>query len=291
LSFYHSDGVFSSNGIGGKCQEIDESVLNEFEGWLRREGTGVRTVREYLSHLRKAVGLKLCGKESVGEYFRVAGTSKRAYESFSRFLTFLEKTKELDELVVKLRKGMPRKPRSGADTYIPSDEEILKLKDYVAGLESLYAAIYNILVCTGCRLSEAVALVRNFSEEKLVKVDEGLFRYHMDSLRGSKNVLVMYLPAEVVKQVVSLKETHIPNYYNIAKVFEKALQPKYVRKWFRQTLKKLGVDTEVIEFIQGRLSALGVGAKHYTDFIPLTDETYKTKIQQKVRQYLINTKP
>jgi len=60
-----------------------------------------------------------------------------------------------------------------------------------------------------------------------------------------------------------------------------------VRKWFRQTLKKLGVDPEVIEFIQGRISALGVGAKHYTDFIPLTDETYREKILQKVRQYLI----
>jgi len=278
LGFYHSDAVgdggFSSNGIGGKsdlCLEVDDALLSGFEGWLKQEGTGLRTVREYLSYLRKALGLKLCGKEDVGKYFRAAGMSKRAYEAFRRLLTYVDRNLEgFEELVIKLRKAMPRKPRSGADTYVPPDDEVLKLRDHVIKLGPL-------LVSTGCRLSEAVALVRGFSREKLVKVGEGLFRYHMDSLRGSKNVLVMYLPAEVVKQVEALKGTHIPNYYNIAKAFEEVLPPKYVRKWFRQTLKKLGVDPEVIEFIQGRISALGVGAKHYTDFIPLTDETYREK--------------
>ena len=33
-------------------------------------------------------------------------------------------------------------------------------------------------------------------------------------------------------------------------------------------------QSEVIEFLQGRVSALGIGPKHYTYLIELTDRTY-----------------
>ncbi|MEM4866948.1 MAG: hypothetical protein QXZ60_04725, partial [Sulfolobales archaeon] len=62
------------------------------------------------------------------------GLNKSSYEAFSRFLTFLEKTRELDELVARLRKGMPRKPTAKADTYVPPDELVLKVRDRIREL-------------------------------------------------------------------------------------------------------------------------------------------------------------
>jgi intergrase/recombinase len=83
--------------------------------------------------------MELCGKNDVDRYFEFAGMSKKCFEAFGRFLTFVEKKKESYEVLVQqLKKAMPRKPRSDADTYIPSDEEILKLKSYVEKLSEPY---------------------------------------------------------------------------------------------------------------------------------------------------------
>jgi intergrase/recombinase len=141
-------------------------------------------------------------------------------------------------------------------------------------------------VGTGCRLSEAVHLLKSFDAERLVKVSEEVYRYHIDLQRKSKNVLVLYLPREVIESIMKL-DRYVPCADNVAKAFESCgLAAKYIRKWFRQTLKRLGVDPEVIEFLQGRVSALGIGAKHYTDFIPLADEAYTKTIYPHIKNYL-----
>jgi intergrase/recombinase len=274
--------------VGQKCIEISQPLLEEFVVWLRdEEGTGEKTVRDYTSYLRRALGLRLCSKEDVSKYFRLAGMSKRSYESLRRLLSFVEKRKTgYESLVQQLRKALPRKPRSSADTYVPPDSKILELRDRVKALGEPYYTIYKVLVGTGCRLSEAVHLLKSFDAKRLVKVSEEIYRYHIDLQRKSKNVLVLYLPREVVESIMKF-DRYVPRADNVAKAFESCgLAAKYIRKWFRQTLKRLGVDPEVIEFLQGRVSALGIGAKHYTDFIPLADEAYTKTIYPHIKNYL-----
>lgn len=90
-----------------------------------------------------------------------------------------------------------------------------------------------------------------FKEEKLVCFKD-FCRYHMDYLRGSKSVCVLYLPSEVVEQIRSAKDLHIPHINNVAKMFEKAgLGAKYLQKWFRQMCNKLRIDSEVIRVSAG----------------------------------------
>ncbi|MEM4452866.1 MAG: hypothetical protein QW182_06670 [Thermosphaera sp.] len=81
--------------------------------------------QQHMYYIPKQAGLRLFSKDDVSGVFKRIGLNKSSYEAFSRFLTFLEKTRELDELVLKLRKGMPRKPVAKADTYVPPDELIL----------------------------------------------------------------------------------------------------------------------------------------------------------------------
>ena len=293
--FYPRHGDSEGKPISGKnnesqsCILLSSSLLEEFVNWLKsEEGTGDRTVRDYVSYLRKALGLRLCGKESVGMYFKLAGMNKRSYESLRRFLSFVERKKSgYESLIQQLRKALPKKPRSNADTYIPPDSRILELRDRIKAVGEPYYTIYSILVSSGCRLSEAVHLLRSFNRERLVKVTEDVYRYHIDMQRKSKNVLVMYLPREVAESIIKLDKYVPQSLKHIAEVFEKnGLAAKYIRKWFRQTLKKLKVDSEIIEFLQGRVSALGIGAKHYTDFIPLADETYAKTVYPHIKNYI-----
>lgn len=77
------------------------------------EKIGDITIKDYLSCLRRAEGLVLKDKNSVSEYFKLAKFNKRNYEAFSRLLTFIDKKLEgYEELVLKLRKTKPHKPRS-----------------------------------------------------------------------------------------------------------------------------------------------------------------------------------
>jgi intergrase/recombinase len=273
---------------GQVCVLLSQSLLEEFASWLRsEEGTSDRTVRDYVNYLKKALNLKLCSKEDVSIFFGRAGMNKRSYEAFRRLLSFIERKKTgFEVLVQQLKKALPKKPKSQADTYVPPDSKILELRDRLKNAEPYYT-IYRILASSGCRLSEACALLRSFDAKRLVKVSEDVYRYHIDLQRKSKNVLVLYLPKEVVESIQKLDKYVPQSLKHIAEVFEKnGLAAKYLRKWFRQTLKRLKVDSEVIEFLQGRVSALGIGAKHYTDFIPLADEAYTKTIYPHIKNYL-----
>jgi len=208
----------------------------------------------------------------------MGGLNKRSYEVFRRFITYLDKQHELDELVVKLKKAMPKKPKVRADTYIPTDEEILKVRDRIRELGPPYTLIYDVLVSSGCRGSEARYLIENV--RRLKAVDLGSFvRVHVDLQRGSKNEFVMYLPKEVYNELLKW-DGKLPHQDTIEDTFREAgLNIKYFRKWWRQTLKQLGIDSEDIEAYQGRITT--IGGKHYTDFIPILDKNY-----QRVLPYL-----
>jgi intergrase/recombinase len=228
--------------------------------------------------------LRLCGKEDVHRALEaMGGLNKSSYEAFSRFLTYLEKTKEVDELVVKLRKAMPQKPKTGTDTYVPSDRKIMNLKKKIAELGEPYTLFYNILVSTGCRGTEARYLIENIN--KLRVVDLGPFvRIHVDLERGSKNEYVMYLPKEVYEQLLKFNGK-LPHQDTIEDRFrESGLAIKYFRKWWRQLGKKQGIDSEDLEAFQGRVSS--IGGRHYTDWIPILDEDYR-RILPQIRKYLI----
>ncbi|MEM4469051.1 MAG: integrase, partial [Candidatus Nezhaarchaeales archaeon] len=194
-------------------------------------------------------------------------------------------TKELDELVARLRKGMPRKPTAKADTYVPPDELVLKVRDRIRELGPPYILIYDVLVSTGCRGTEATHLIKHINELRAVDLGQYV-RVHIDLQRGSKNAFVIYLPKEVYQQIREYEGT-IPHQDTIEKAFKEAgLQVKYFRKWWRQLLKRIGIDSEDIEAFQGRV--LSIGGKHYTDWTPLLDKDYE-RILPHIRKYLTKT--
>ena len=60
---------------------------------------------------------------------------------------------------------------------------------------------------------------------------------------------------------------------------ECGLAAKYLRKWWRQKRKEIGIDSETLEAFQGRVKT--VSGRHYTDWPPILDREY-----QKIIKYL-----
>ncbi|RLG88075.1 MAG: hypothetical protein DRO18_02100 [Thermoprotei archaeon] len=271
---------------GSACLEITKELVEEFFEWLRRENPRIsgKTLRDYGYYIPRLVGIRLCGKPSVSDVFEaMGGLNKSSYEAFRRFLTFLEKTRELDELVAKLKKALPPKPKAREDTYVPPDSKILRIKNKVKKLGPPYTLIYNILVSSGCRCVEALYLIKNVRRLKAVKLGYGAVRVHVDLQRGGKNEFVMYLPVEVYNQVLKWRGG-LPHEDTVEEAFRGlGLPVKYFRKWFRQKLKELGIDSEDIEALQGRVSS--IGGRHYTDWVPILDRDYQ-KVMPYIRRYL-----
>ncbi len=273
----------------GSCVEITEDLVQEFFDWLRRVNPRIgKSLRDYSYYIPKLAGVRLCGKEDVQAAFdAMGGVNKSSYTAFSRFLTFLEKTRELDELVARLRRAMPRKPRTGEDTWVPPDSLLLEARARIERLGPPYTLVYNVMVSTGCRATEALHLIRSIRGLRAVDLG-GYVRVHVDLQRGSKNEFVMYLPRPVYDQLLSYTGP-LPTIDTVKKRFIAAGIPvKYYRKWWRQKLKrlgkKLGIDSEDIEAFQGRVSS--IGGRHYTDWLPILDEDY-AKVLPHLKKFLI----
>ncbi len=278
----------SVNHTREDCLQITDGLVREFKRWLKQDNPRLReaTLRQYMYYIPRLVGLELCGKEDVSKAFKaMGGVNKSSYEALSRFLTFIEKTKDLDVLVAKLRKAMPKKPKSRADTYVPADSKVLEVRENIAKMESQALKLfYNILVSTGCRGTEARYLILNINRLRVVELSYGAVRVHVDLQRGSKNEFVLYLPKEVYQQLLRFKGK-LKNQDNMEKDLKEAgLGVKYFRKWWRQLAKRLGIDSEDIEAFQGRVST--IGGRHYTDWIPILDKDYG-RILPHVRKFLI----
>ena len=267
-----------------ECLEITEGLVSKFMDWLRGEGVGERTLRTYEYHLKRLVGLTLCGKSDVTKVFNVIGINDKSYKAFSRLLTYVERKLDgYEGLVLRLRKAMPKRPKPREDTYVPPDTLILDIRNKIRDIGPPYTLIYNVMVSSGCRCKEALYTIENIHRLKAVGLGE-FVRVHVDLQRGSKNEFALYMPKEVYQQLLKW-EGKLPHEDTVEKKFkELGLGVKYFRKWWRQLLKRLKIDSEDIEAFQGRVSS--IGGRHYTDWIPVLDEDFR-KILPHIREFVI----
>ncbi len=228
----------------------------------------------YLSRLQ---GLGLCGKPDAGKAFQLMGLNKTSYEAFSRFLTYLERKTPHEDLALSLRKGLPRKPRSREDTYVPPDQAVARALECASSLGGAYRLYAFTLVYTGLRGSEVRRILEAAPVLRAVELPYGAVRVHLDMVRGSKRAYVAYMPVWLWREILSW-QGRLPHQDTLEdKLRECGLATKYLRKWWRQKAKELGVDSETIEAFQGRPKT--IGGRHYTDWIPILDKEYRHIMQ------------
>ena len=263
------------------CLHITSRLVDDFLRWASREGAGSKTLRDYRRYVSRLVGVSLCGKNSVDKAFEaMGGLNKSSYEAFRRLLTFMEKRLEgYDRLAAELRKALPRKPRSREDTYIPPDTRIREAyRCLEARFGKPYTLFYLVLLYSGVRGTEARYILENAARLRTVRLGYAV-RVHLEPemQRRSKRAYVAYMPEELWREILAYNG-RLPHQDTLEdRLRECGVPVKYLRKWWRQKAKLIGIDSETIEAFQGRPST--IGGRHYTDWIPILDKEYKKIVE------------
>jgi len=190
------------------CLIVSRGLLEGFREWLLREqGTSEGTVRKYMYYLPRIEGMALCGKQDVSQAFERMKLTKVSYEAFSRLLTYVEKKLEgYEELVAKLRRALPKRPKTREDTYVPPDARVRELLRCLEAKGQAYHLVALILAYTGLRGTEARFILENARSLQAVELPYGAVRVHMPSEeqeRGTKRAYVAYMPKWLWERVLA----------------------------------------------------------------------------------------
>jgi len=170
-----------------------------------------------------------------------------------------------EESLIKYRKVV-RIPKTNIDNFIPEDEKVIlafrKLND------ERYRILYKLLVFSGIRLKEAVYLLNNLDEERIITNGE-IAKYPLSLERKTKRAFYAYMPKEFVSEVerIDLEETSARQY------IARRLPSKYLRKWNYNFLILNNIPESVADYIQGRAPST-VGSMHYLAKVRQGDEWY-----------------
>jgi len=229
------------------CLVVTQGLLEGFKEWLLREqGTSEGTVRKYMYYLPRIHGMALCGKQDVSQAFEWMKLTKVSYEAFSRLLTYVEKKLEgYEDLVAKLRKAMPKKPKTREDTYVPPDTRVLEAyRCLEERFGEPYTLFFLVLAYTGLRGTEARYLLEN--ADKLHAVELGYlavksvrnrqgkrYRYPVWRIPGKKDI---YLEGQEAEEILRLREERRRLEYNIIiSIGNLSGQPSYTCATSRNT--------------------------------------------------------
>jgi len=177
-----------------------------------------------------------------------------------------------EESLAKYRKVV-KIPRTNSDNYIPDDSKVIetfrKIKD------ERYRILYKLLAYSGIRLKEAIFLLNNFDEEKLI-INEEIAKYPLSLDRRTKKSYYAYMPREFALELRKMKINEDASKQYLRR---RGLSPKYLRKWNYNFLIINGVPESVADFIQGRAS-FTVGSMHYLAKVKQADEWYSRVVDK-----------
>ena len=202
-----------------------------------------------------------------------ANLSSGQQHNLNRALSALFKFYELKgypvELLNSLRKAIP-KDNIGVDLNIPSEQAIIASLNKLSGIPLRYQALYNLLLDSGLRLTEAVKAINAYSEP--VKVN-GFYRVTLGYFRASKLAYAAYYTEATHKLISSVKEPILE--CGARRYLSKYgfVTPKYLRKFAFDKMIELEVPESVADFIEGR-TPKSIGAKHYMAIVRQADKFY-----------------
>ncbi len=152
--------------------------------------------------------------------------------------------------------------------YVPSLDEILK--NYKRISEEKYRVLYKLLFFSGIRVVEGIRMLSSYDPKNL-EIKVNIAKYHLNQLRGTKNVFIVYIPAKFVEELSKFEvtENSVDKYFRRRKI-----RLKYLRKWhYNYLVIEKRVPADIADFIQGRFPAT-VSARHYLAKMYGADEWY-----------------
>ena len=223
---------------------LDPYYVRLWETWCRERGTSPDTCARYAGYLRKPL--------DPGNRW-----SAKAWKLYYKWRCELgDQTACEDYRRVKV-------PQAGADKRVPSLEAILDSIERAGP----YKQVYVVLLESGLRLVEAVKLIREYSKLECTQLD-GFKRCLLGYTRGKKQALWAYHVSSIdeIKGVTDRRVTSYAEKYGL-------VPPKLIRKFVATKMAELGIQFEVIDFIQGRVPRSTL-LQHYAQLLGVADREY-----------------
>jgi intergrase/recombinase len=246
------------------------SVKPEFTTWLRIRGLNWHHYGKHMIiHLEKYSRPILKPMDLV-ECFSDLGMSPKRHlvNGFRNLFKYYETQGFADKQWLDLLRSNLPKTTVGIDLKIPTEKEIIDSLRQLAEKDHSrrYFALYNLLLDSGLRLTEAIALFNSLlSGEVELEKHEGFSIAPLGYFRGTKLAYYGFISDNTLKII---KEVQKPLSYK--KVMGTAtkrfgiISYKYLRKFAFDTMtsESLNIPESVADFIEGRTPKT-VGARHY----------------------------
>jgi len=249
----------------------------EFLEYLQSRGYSRIYVRTILSYLTRFIGkisepmdiIKICSGLSKGQRHNLN-------RALSALLRFYELKGYPQEFLDKLRKAIPN-DRMGVDLRVPTERDIIDSLRKLDGIPLKYKALYNLLVDSGLRLTEAIKAINEFSGNKIFKVkadNQDFYRLTLGYFRASKIAYCAYFSDYTYSLIRAIKEPikecGARRYYSKYGF----TTPRYIRKFAFDNMIRLEIPESIADFIEGR-APKRIGAKHYMVMVRQADRYYK----------------
>jgi len=233
-------------------------VKGNFLEWLNSRGYSKRWKDTVVSYLDRYVTVLQGPLDVIRVFSKIERGRRNVALALRTLFNFYEAVGFDKAYLDGLRKALP-KAKWGVDLKIPCEAEIVDSLRKLPKAPQKYQALYNLLLDSGLRLVEAVALINVFREAEAVN---GFCRCELGMFRGEKQAYYAHFSEatlDLVKQVKErLDEGAASRYFRKMRY---AL-PKYLRKYAFDKMIELDIPESVADFIEGRVPKR-VGAKHY----------------------------
>jgi intergrase/recombinase len=251
------------NGATGRRRSLNwaRSKL-EFTEYMRAKSYNQRYVKCIISYLGRFL-VELREPMDVVRMFSglTSGQRHNLNRAVRNFLNFHELKGVNADYLNSLRKAIPKEVAT-FDLNVPSEEEIQASLRKLEGAPLKYRCLWNLLLDSGLRLTEAVRLINDFDDA--IKVN-GFYRCTLGYFRGSKLAFAGYFTPYTLKLIQNnqeeLDDRTASHYYSKLGY----VAPKYLRKFAFDTMisEDLSIPESVADFIGERVPKK-VGARHYT---------------------------
>ncbi len=167
------------------------------------------------------------------------------------------------------------------------DKMLMSLKESIKVLPKNYANFFLFCTLTGLRIVESINCIRLVNDPS--KFQEYYnsnnftlehFRYPAIFIRRTKAAYITIIDKQILQIAQDIEKT--PTYNSLKMLSRRrclSMQMKYTRKIFASYLRKMGIQYELLDLLQGRVPK-SVFVRHY--FTPSAD--YRDKALQAVHQ-------
>ncbi len=241
----------------------------QFISWMFSR-VSERHARDMINYLDKY--LKGRGEISLNELLILANSFKNGKRHFMmalrNLIKFYEVFRLMDYVSIAIYRDVIKIPKTGIDMHVSSLDEILE--NYKNISEEKYRVLYKLLFFSGIRIVEGIEVLSKFNKKNL-EIKGNIAKYHLNHLRGTKNVFIVYMPAKFVEELSKFEMT----FNSVDKYFRRRkIRLKYLRKWhYNYLVIEKRVPADIADFIQGRFPAT-VSARHHLAKMYGADEWY-----------------